>query len=55
MKGSTRSGINFSLYNVTMHRNDLFYRIKVYDNHVRYGPFNFLMPIMPSINYYYKF
>ena len=23
--------------------------------HVRYGPFNFLMPIMPSINYYYKF
>ena len=45
----------FSLYNVTMHGNDLFYRIKVYDNHVRYNGFKFLMPIMPSINYYCKF
>ena len=54
-KGSIRSGINFSLYNVTMHGNDLFYRIKVYDNHVRYNAFKFLMPIMPSINYYCKF
>ena len=54
-RGTRRSGINFSLYNATMHGNDLFYRIKVYDNHVRYGSFKFLMPIMPSINYYYKF
>ena len=54
-KGKVRSGINFSLYNVTMHGNDLFYRIKVYDNHVRYNAFKFLMPIMPSINYYCKF
>ena len=54
-KGKVRSGINFSLYNVTMHGNDLFYRIKVYDNHVRYTAFKFLMPIMPSINYYCKF
>lgn len=54
-KGSVRNGINFSLYNVTMHGNDLFYRIKVYDNHVRYNAFKFLMPIMPSINYYCKF
>lgn len=54
-KGSVRSGINISLYNVTMHGNDLFYRIKVYDNHVRYNGFKFLMPIMPSINYFCKF
>ena len=54
-KGKVRRGINFSLYNVTMHGNDLFYRIKVYDNHVRYNAFKFLMPIMPSINYYCKF
>ena len=54
-KGSIRGGINFSLYNVTMHGNDLFYRIKVYDNHVRYNGFKFLMPIMPSLNYYCKF
>lgn len=54
-KGSRRSGINFSLYNLTMHKNDLFYRLKVYNGHVRYGVFRFLMPILPSINYYYKF
>lgn len=54
-KGSRRSGINFSVYNLTMHKNDLFYRLKVYNGHVRYGTFCFLMPILPSINYYYKF
>ena len=54
-KGDKRSGINFSLYNATMHRNDLFYRVKVYNGHVRYGVFRFLMPILPSLNYYYKF
>lgn len=54
-RGDRRSGINLSLYNATLHKNDLFYRIKVYDGHVRYGVFRFLMPIMPSINYYYKF
>ena len=53
--GSRRSGINFSVYNLTMHKNDLFYRLKVYDGHVSYGTFRFLMPILPSINYYYKF
>lgn len=54
-RGSRRSGINFSVYNLTMHKNDLFYRLKVYNGHVRYGTFRFLMPILPSINYYYKF
>ena len=54
-KGSVRSGINISLYNVTMHGNDFFYRIKVYDNHFIYNVFKFLMPIMPSINYFCKF
>lgn len=28
---------------------------EVNDNHVRYNGFKFLMPIMPSINYYCKF
>ena len=54
-RGSRRSGINFSVYNLIMHKNDLFYRLKVYNGHVRYGTFRFLMPILPSINYYYKF
>lgn len=51
-----RSGINLSLYNVTMHDNDLFYRLKVTKgNTVVYTPLRFIMPILPSINYYYKF
>lgn len=55
MRSGKRSGINFSLYNATMHGNDLFYRIKVYKDHVSYRAFRFVMPIMPSISYYYKF
>lgn len=55
VRGSKRSGINFSLYNVTMHENDLFYRIKVWKDHVSYRAFRFVMPILPSISYYYKF
>lgn len=54
-QGTKRSGINLSLYNVSMQKNVLFYRIKVYKEEVRYATFHFLMPIMPSISYYYKF
>lgn len=53
--GDKRSGINFSLYNATMYNNILSYRIKVYKGEVRYATFSFLMPILPSISYYYKF
>lgn len=53
--GDKRSGINFSLYNATMCNNILSYRIKVYKGQVRYATFSFLMPILPSISYYYKF
>lgn len=53
--GDKRSGINFSLYNATMYNNILSYRIKVYKGQVRYATFSFLMPILPSISYYYKF
>lgn len=55
VRDGRQSGINFSLYNASMHHNDLFYRIKIYKNHVSYRPFRFFMPILPSINYYYKF
>lgn len=53
--GDKRSGINFSLYNATMYNNILSYRVKVYKGEVRYATFSFLMPILPSISYYYKF
>ena len=53
--GDKRSGINLSLYNATMYNNILSYRIKVYKGQVRYATFSFLMPILPSISYYYKF
>lgn len=54
-RATKRSGINLSLYNVSMHKNVLFYRIKMYKQQVRYASFSFLMPILPSISYYYKF
>lgn len=50
-----RSGLNFSLYNVTMSSNDLFYRLKIYQNRFAGKPLRFVMPILPSINYYYQF
>ncbi len=55
-RSGRKSGINLSLYNVTMHKNDLFYRLKVTKgNTVVYSPLRFVMPILPSVNYYYRF
>ena len=48
-------GINFSLYNASMHGNELFYRLRYVDSGFAYKPFKFLVLIMPSISYYYKF
>jgi hypothetical protein len=49
------SGINISVYNVLMHSNDLFYRLKFYENKFGYRPFRFFGKMLPSINYFYKF
>ncbi len=54
-KNGRRSGLNLSLYNATAHSNVLFYRLKVYENQFALRPFSFVMPILPSINYYYSF
>ena len=48
-------GLNFSLYNTTMKKNDLFYRMKFHNGRFAYRPVRFLLPILPSINYYCKF
>ncbi len=49
------SGINISVYNVLMHSNDLFYRLKYYEGKFGYRPLRFIGKLLPSINYFYKF
>ena len=51
-KGRRRSGLNLSVYNVLMHNNDLFHRLKIYNNAFANKPFRFALPFMPSLNYY---
>ena len=50
-----RSGINLSVYNVTMHNNVIYYRLKIYGGEFYRHPFSFILPLMPSLNYYYQF
>lgn len=54
-RGRCSSGINFSIYNITMHNNDLYYRLKIYNDQFGNRPYRFVMPLLPSINYYYRF
>lgn len=49
-----RSGLNFSIYNVTMYNNDLFYRVKIHKEQFAYKPYRFILPLLPSISYYLK-
>ncbi len=56
VKGKRRSGINISLYNASVRENQLFYRVRVSEEGAfAYRPFAFLLRVMPSVNYYYKF
>ena len=48
-------GLNFSLYNATSHRNDIYHSLKVYDGKFGYRPYHFVMDILPSISYFHKF
>jgi hypothetical protein len=49
------SGINLSLYNATCRPNNLFFRLKFHEGKYGYKPMRFLLNILPSVNYYYKF
>ena len=52
-RGGRRSGLNFSLYNVTMARNELFCRLKITKKRqFANRPYRFMLPILPSLNYY---
>jgi hypothetical protein len=49
-------GVNFSLYNVTSRNNELFYYLKTRDDgSFAYRPVTFVLHILPSLSYYYKF
>lgn len=56
IKHTTRieSGINFSLYNAACFNNELFYRIDLDEESFSYSPSGFILPLLPSINYYIK-
>lgn len=54
-KEGRESGINLSVYNVTYRANNIFYRLKFHEGSYAYRPMRFLVNILPSINYYYKF
>lgn len=56
-KNNTEQGINFSLYNATMHRNDIGFTL-IYKHHTdqfSYRPLGFDLRILPSLSYYIKF
>lgn len=51
-----RHGINFSLYNVTSHQNELFYYLRTRDDgSFVYRPVTFVLHTLPSLSYYYEF
>lgn len=49
-------GVNFSLYNVTSHDNELFYYLRTHDDgSFVYRPVTFVLRVLPSLSYFYKF
>lgn len=48
-------GVNISLYNVLLSKNDLYNRLKVYKGKFYYASVRFFTRILPSISFYYKF
>ena len=57
LRGTARreSGFNFSLYNCTAQKNDLFYSLGFHDGTVTYRPVRFAVRVLPSVSFYCKF
>ncbi len=56
MDGKKEHGINLSVYNVLATKNELFYSWKYTKNkELNYTPKSFLVSILPSVSYYFKF
>ena len=49
-----KCGFNFSLYNATAHRNELYYRVRFHDGGFAYVPRRFFLPVLPSVNFYIR-
>ncbi|MBR1682989.1 MAG: TonB-dependent receptor [Bacteroidaceae bacterium] len=47
-------GVNLSLYNATCQQNELFYHLRSYNGHFSYRPRGFLLPLLPSVNFYMR-
>ncbi len=55
-KWCKEQGVNLSFYNVFSQSNDLFWKIKISENkYVAYKPVSFLVKMLPSLSYYFKF
>lgn len=51
-----KHGVNISLYNVTSRDNELFYYLSVRDDgSFVYRPVTFVLNVLPSLSYYYRF
>ena len=49
-------GVNFSVYNVASRRNELFYYLRVHDDGTFvYRPVSFVLKVLPSLSYIYRF
>ena len=51
-------GLNISVYNANLRRNDLFWRIRIDGDGYSYRPMSLLprrLPFMPSVSYFFKF
>ena len=49
------NGINLSVVNALARKNDIMYKLKVYDDGFGYMRQSFLLAVIPSISYYHKF
>lgn len=50
------NSVNFSLYNLTCHNNELFYYLKSHhDGRFAYRPVHSILKLLPSLSYYCKF
>ena len=55
LNAKSKKGLNFSLYNALSRSNVLFYGIKIYQNEYAYKRVTFLVSILPSVSFYYRF
>ena len=53
--GRYSHGVNVSVFNVTAHRNEMVYFVKMEDGRYHYHSGAFFIPALPSVSYFCKF